>query len=255
MKNFLFLLVIPLLSFSAFAQEMAKPWSGDSELSFVKNDGNTESTSLLAKQSLVYDVRPWRNTLHLEASNISSEVINTTTGKKELVRSGEKYYLTEQLDRFITLKDYGFLRGSYEKDRFSGFENQSTAVIGYGRTLVDTDVFDMKSEIGIGASSNKLDECELTALVTDCGRKTNSQLLYLSETLLWKISNIAELGQDLSVEDTETNRLSRFHIYLKSQLVGNLATKLGYALKYTDDVMGSKKHKDEELSVSIVYSF
>jgi putative salt-induced outer membrane protein len=251
----LFLLVACLLSMSVLAQETAKAWSGESELSFVKNEGNTVSSSLLAKQSLIYDVRPWRNTLKLEASNVSSEVIDTTTGQKESVRTGEKYYLTEQLDRFITKKDYAFLRGTYEKDRFSGFENQSTAVVGYGRTLFDSDVFEMKAEIGIGSSSNELDECELTPIVPNCGATTNSQLFYFSENLLWKISHVAELGQDLSVEDTDSNRLTRFDIYIKSVLIGNLATKLGYSMKYTDVVPLDKKHKDEELSASIVYSF
>lgn len=254
MKKICIFLMLPFC-LPVFASDTVKPWTGESELSFVKNAGNTVSSSLMAKQSLVYDVRPWRNTLRLEASNVSSEVVDTATGNKESVRTGEKYYLTEQLDRFITEKDYAFLRGTYEKDRFNGFENQSTAVLGYGRTLADTDVFDMKAEIGIGSSSIELDECELTAPVPDCGMTTNSQLLYFSENLLWKISQAAEFGQDLSVEDTEKNRLSRLDVYLKSQLVGSLAMKLGYAMKYTEEVPADKKHKDEELTASIVYSF
>lgn len=255
-KGWLFLLFLAL---PVFAQDAAKVWSGESELSFIKTTGNSVSDSLLAKQSLVYDLRPWRNTLKLEAANVSSQVIDPVTGVQDVVRTGERYYLTEQLDRFINERSYAFARGTHEKDRFNGFESQSTMVLGYGRTLVDAERFDMKAEVGLGRSSQEWDECDPVPIAcsTDIpyGRTEDSTLRYLSETLVWKISNVAEFGQDLSVEDTADNRVSRLHAYLKSQLIGNLAMKLGFSLKHTDEVPDGKRHKDEEMTASLVYNF
>lgn len=253
----IFTILLLSVTLPSWAQDTVKAWSGESELSFVNHAGNTVSNSLMAKQTLVYDLRPWRNTLKIEAGNVSSEVVDATTGRKVSVRTNEKYYLTEQLDRFISDLSYGFLRSTYEKDRFSGFENQSTYVLGYGRTLVDTDVFDMKAELGYGRSSDKLDNC--TVLPCDplvaYGDRENSQLWFFSEGLIWKISKSADAGQDLSVEDTSSNRISRFNIYIKSQLISNIATKLAYTLKYTDEVPAGKERKDAEFTVSLAYSF
>lgn len=246
-----------IFSLSVYAQESVKAWSGESELSIVKNSGNTVSESILAKQSLVYDVRPWRNTLKIEASNVSSEVVNPTTGNSDNVRTGEKYYLTEQLDRFITEKSYAFIRGSYEKDRFSGFDNRSTAVAGYGRTLVDNDKVDLKAEIGFGRNIEELDECDTaTCLPTIAyGETVGSKLWYFSEGFVWRVSKPAEIGQDLSLEDTDEQRIGRFHMYIKSQFFSNFATKMAYTMKYTDVVPAEKNHKDEEITLSLVYSF
>lgn len=253
MKKYV-LLLLCCLPFTAVSQEVKKAWSGDSELSYIQKSGNTVSSALLAKQTLVYDVRPWRNTLKIEAANVSSETTDAVTGLKDTERTSERYYISEQIDRFITEKSYAFLRATYERDRFGGIDTQITSVIGYGRTLFDTEVFDMKTEVGYGRSSQKVDECNSTS--TFCSLKTDtSQLIYASENLAWQMSKMAELGQDLSIEHTEDNIVGRFGVYAKSELISSIAMKVGYFLKYTDEVPRTKKHTDEELTVSLVYSF
>lgn len=242
------------LAVSAFAADEKKAWTGSSELGFVKTSGNSNAESLIAKQTLVYDARPWRNTLKLEATNASSETNNSVTGVKEDQRTSEKYYAVDQLDRFMTERLYGFLKATYEKDRFSGFDNQITGVLGLGYTLVDTDSFDMKGEIGAGSSRDKYNECD-TTMIINCGDSESSGLLYLSEELTWKFSKPAELGQNLSVEETDDNRKSRFSIFVKSQMLASVAMKITYSLKHTDEVPAGQKHKDEELTASLVYSF
>lgn len=213
-----------------------KVWSGDTELGYVKQSGNTETETLTAKQSLVYDAKPWVNTLTLSGSN-------TSTDKQ---RTGEKYYITEQLDRFITERSYAFFRGTWEKDRYSGFENQSTALIGYGRKMLDTDGLNLKLELGYGRS---MDEIEETS------ESIEENMAYLSEELNWKMNATSKLGQKLSVEDTEDNRITRFGIFLKSTLMGTFATKISYDIKNQDEVPDDLKHTDKELTVSLVYGF
>lgn len=247
-----------IMAIAANAQEEKSAWSGSSELGFVKTSGNSNAETLIAKQSLVYDVRPWRNTLKLEATNASNETEDAVTGEKVEQRTSEKYYASEQLDYFFTKKSYAFLKATYEKDRFSGFDNQVTALVGYGRTLVDAESFNMKMELGAGSSRDKYDDCKEVdpANCAETAGETESSLLYyLSEELAWKFSKPAELGQNLSIEETDNNTKSRFSIFVKSQMLASVAMKFTYSLKHTDEVPPGLKHKDEELTASLVYSF
>ncbi len=262
-------LSVSILAISAFAEEEKSAWSGNSELGFVKTSGNSNTEALIAKQSIVYDARPWRNTIKLEATNAKSEVDDDDPATTEVVetkdkRTTEKYYASEQLDRFISERLYAFLKATYEKDRFSGFDNQVTGLLGLGYTLVDTESFDMKMELGAGTSRDKYEECNLKKVTApdtcdtkfpDADKTESSVLYYLSEELAWKFSEPAELGQNLSIEETDDNRKSRFSIFVKSQMMASVAMKITYSFKHTDEVPAGQKHKDEELTASLVYSF
>jgi putative salt-induced outer membrane protein len=164
------------------------------------------------------------------------------------------------LDRSLTELSYAFLRATYEKKRFSGFQNQSTAVIGYGHYLVKNDVVNLKLEVGIGEGSDKYDECYLQP-VSNCkadtpyGERVNSILGYFAEGFSWQFSKTAELGEEVSVEDSSSNRITRFHAYVKSELMSNLSMKLAYTAKYTDITPADKLRLDEETSASLIYSF
>ena len=246
-----------LLMFAStvFAEEGSKRWSGDSELGLVKTSGNSNSESLKARQSLVFDARPWRNTLKMEATNVSSETTDATTGAKVEQRTSEKYYASEQIDYFFTDRSYSFLRATFDKNRFSGFDSQVTTLLGYGRTLLDNDAIDMKMEVGFGQSRDRIDACSALPCDPDAGEAHRSGLAYLSEELEWHLTEHSGLGQSLSVEETRDDRKSRFLLFLKSQLFNSLAMKVAYSLKHSDEVPTGQRHKDEELTASLVYSF
>lgn len=232
------------------AEEGNKHWSGESELGYVWKNGNTKSETLNAKQKVVFDARPWLNTLILEASNSSST--NNTTGQKE--RSGERYFASDQLDYFMTDRTYAFGRATWEKDRFSGFDYRGTWVLGFGHAFVKNDALSLKGELGAGQSIDKVaDNPAATPPVV--GDTYKEPMAYLGEELVWKISSNAELGQKLRVEYTDLNTYSRFDVYVKSMLVANIAMKVAYSLRYNTDVPVDTHHKDEEVTVSLAYSF
>jgi len=246
-----------MLSLPAISTASDKVWSGDSELGYVKSTGNTISDTLTFKQSVVYDSAPWKNILKLEASNVSSEQKDKVTGDLEFTRTGERYYLTEQLERLITDLTYGFARATYEKQRFSGFDNKATGVVGVGHYFVKNDSVELKLELGLGEGSDKYTECHVTPCDPDTpyGDRKSSVLGYFSELVTWKINEKAEFGQDVSVEETTSNRVTRFHVYVKSELIHNFSMKIGYMGKYTDTVPADKKRVDEETSATLMYSF
>lgn len=234
------------------AEESANRWSGESELGYIWKSGNTKSESLNAKQKLVFDAKPWVNTLTLEASNTS--VTNKTTRAKE--RSGERYFAGDQLDYFFAERTYAFGRATWEKDRFSGFDYRGTWVLGVGHDFVQNETLTLKGEVGAGESHDKIThKPDPDPAKNVIGDKTREAMAYLAESLVWNISGNAEIGQSLRVEYTDLNTYSRFDAYVKSTLVGNVAMKVAYSLRYNTDVPSTARHKDEEVTVSLAYSF
>lgn len=246
-------LAAALLAASTVAAQAAEgdtsAWSGESELGYVRKAGNTDSETLTARQKLVFDAKPWKNIITLSATNTSSDGI----------RSGEKYYATEQLDYFFSERNYAFGRATWEKDRFSGYDYQATWVLGLGRALVQMDSLKMNGEIGAGQSQDRIEEYttevspSVTMIVPE--HTVKEAMLYLSQDLTWSFSEGAELGQKLSVEHTDVNTISRFEVYVQSALVGNLAMKVGYLMKFSTDVPDGLNRKDEEMAVTLTYRF
>ncbi len=213
-----------------------KVWSGDTELGFKFTKGNSNENSLAVRQSIVFDKAPWKNTLHLAADNTQNNGI----------RSEEKYYFTEKLDRSITESSYAFVRGSYSKDLFSGFEYQATYVVGYGHIFVDSKDWTFSTEAGLGGIYEKVD---------DASQGNDSLLYFLAEKLSWKFSKSAELGQEIILEYAEINNITRANVFVRSSLTSSLSLRLSYGFKHNSEVAENKKNTDIEALASVVYSF
>src|SRR5690606_6693499 len=92
-----------------------------------------------------------------------------------------------------------FLYGSHTDDKFSAYRRYSTAALGYGTRLFDTETMHLDVEIGPGYfRAEKVLEDE--TLDTESG-----VLLRGAAAYLWKISESAEFTQTLSVESAEEN--------------------------------------------------
>lgn len=254
MKRFaLTLLAVSVAAGVHAAEEKESNWSGESELGYVWKSGNTDSETLNAKQRVVYDARPWTNTFIAEASN----TVNTkkdANDKNVKSRVGERYYVSDQVDFFVTKSTYTFGRASWEKDRFNGFEYRASWVLGVGHDLFDTSTFKLKGELGAGEAVDVIEE-DLAATPAIHKERRRDTLGYLFEELTWKFSANAELGQSLRTEYTSYNSHSRFDVYVKSMLIANVAMKAAYTLRYNSDVPKGSRHKDEEITLSLSYSF
>ncbi|MDD9818686.1 MAG: DUF481 domain-containing protein [Gammaproteobacteria bacterium] len=210
-------------------------WSGDMELGYLALDGNSDSQTLNAKFDVTNDVEPLRHNIHLEAANSSQD------GQ----RTAEKYLLSSQLDYVINDASYAFLFGSYEDDQFSGFDFQSTVASGYGYRLIKTGAMLLALEGGPGYRINEREE----------GSREEDIIVRLAQEYSWDFAETASLEQSLNAERGEDNTITRFQVAVKSQLVGNLALKVGYGIKYTESVPADRKHADTETAVTLVYRF
>ncbi len=231
--------VLCALSAGAVMAEEAPAWKADLELGYVATTGNTETTSIKTRADLTHESEQWKNLAHFDSLNTSEE-----DG-----RSAEKYFLSNKLDYKMDGGSYWFAYGSFDNDRFSGFEWQATAAAGYGRTfLQDRENMRLDVEAGPGYRTSKLDE----DLVGD---DEDEVILRAYGKYQWNVSDNALFEQELSMESGSENTISKSISSLKTTIVGSLALKLAYTVKYTEQVPSSKSHADTETSVTVVYSF
>ncbi len=214
---------------------LAADWTGDAELGYILLDGNSESETLNGKLDINRESAPWRNNFHFEATNSSSSD----------ERTAEKYLVSGQLDYKLNLKSYLFSTIAYEEDKFSGFEYQALIAGGYGREFINNETVQLSGEIGPGYRVDKF----------DAGNDEEDAVLYVREKFSWAFSSTASLSQEISVEKGKDNTLSRFQVAVKSALSETLAMKVGYAIKYTEEVPVGIKHADTETTLTVAYSF
>lgn len=230
---------MPLLTLSCAALAcvvaIAEPIKGEAELGYVSTDGNSETQTLNAKLKLTKETEQWAHQANLAALSNSSD--DSTTA--------EKYTAALQSDRKLDERSFLYVLGTYEDDRFSGFDYQATVGVGYGYKVIDNDERKLTLEAGPGYRINAVtggdDEKEVT--------------LRLAEIYEWKFSDTAQFDQYLIVETGGDNTITKVGASVKSALTGSLALKVGVDFKITDKVPAGRDDTDTETYATVTYSF
>ena len=214
---------------------------GEAELGFVSTTGNTETETINAKLQLNKETEYWAHEANFGVLSNSQE--DQDTGQDET--TAEKYTASFKSDRKLDDRSYLYGLATYEDDRFSGFDYQATAGVGYGYKIINNDERKLAVEIGPGYRINAVEDGDDEKEVT----------LRLGETYDWKFSPTGEFNQFLNVEGGEDNTITRFGVGVKAALNTSLALKVGTVYKYTEEVPADKDHADTETSATITYSF
>jgi putative salt-induced outer membrane protein YdiY len=233
------LFLLSLITTPAFAEEPTTGWSGSAELGYVSTTGNTETTNIKGRANTLWQGVIWSNDTRLEFLNLEED------GE----RSAGKFLITNKTDRILTEKSYLFIFESYEEDRFSGFEYQTSISAGYGRNLIKNDTMTLDVEAGPGYRISKYDE------KIEGESKENEAIIRLYGNYVWALSDNAEFQQELTVEGGSKNTISKSITSLKTTIVGELAMKLSYTVKHTEEVPVGTENSDTETTVTIMYSF
>lgn len=107
---------------AATAPGEKKTWKGSMELGVLVTSGNSKATNINGKLNVTQDMEHWRNTYNLESLYTDSDEETTA----------ERYRGAVQGDYKFNDKEFWYVRGAYEKDRFSGYDYQSSVSTGYG---------------------------------------------------------------------------------------------------------------------------
>ncbi len=237
-----YLLLCLLISGVSFAKEVVdeeadpKLWSGSIDVGFTNTDGNTNERNLKAKALIEYNRDKWRNTFNFDTLNTESEG----------TRSAERYFVADRQAYQYDEANYVYGYGSYDDDRFSGYQYQGTLSAGWGRRLIHEESMEWDAEVGPGYRRSKTDR--------DAGSDTQEEAIIRGFTQYsWDFSETANFMQLLSVEAGDKNTISRSETALKVSIYGSLSMKLAYTIKYTEKVPAGKVHAGTETSFTLSY--
>lgn len=228
-------------SFGAQAQESesvagdAGPWSGKAALGFLATSGNSESSNLNAALELGYATGNWRHLL--EASAISAREEDMATAEAYMVGFRSEYSFTEH--------NFLFGRVIWRKDLFSGYDQQFSQTVGYGRRIIDTEAHQLSADIGVGARQSELRD----------GTSESDVIARAGLNYRWQFSENAQFTQDLTVESGEVNTYLESVTAVNASLMGELSLVASYTIKNNSEVPAATEKTDTYTAVALEYAF
>ncbi len=239
------LLLASTMSFSISAEDK-KTFTMDGEFGFTATSGNTESSSTIAKLNAKHELVDWSNQYVVEAFQKKQEVVDSSTQQVESQTAAQKVFFSAQGDYKLENPNYRlFAFSSYENDRFSNFDYQSTLAAGWSQEVWKEKKSEFKYSVGPGYSFSE----------TADGVAVDGVIIRSSAEYLWNISDTAVLRQSVSTEIGDENTKSKSETSLSAQVNGSLAMKFSYVLNHNSTVAGDKENLDTIASVTLVYSF
>lgn len=219
------------------ALAQAAPWSGDVALGYLATTGNSKTSSLNGKFSVVYAQERWKNTF-------SAAAINTYADN---VSSAESYAANEQLDYNFTTRDYAFGAVEWNKDLFAAIRERTSETAGYGRHVLVGPTHFLDLELGIGARQQQ---------TNDVPRERESEFIERGAVKYrWAITQTTTFIEALKVESGHSNTYSESATSLKLQIVGSLFANLSYTIKNNSQSAPDTKKTDTEAAVTVSYEF
>ncbi|MCW8107099.1 DUF481 domain-containing protein [Alteromonas ponticola] len=229
----------------AIAQEEKKPFTMEGGVGAIHTTGNTETTSLSASLVAHQELPRWSNDYNVEGL-YKKETVANDEGVDEERTSAEKLFASSQANYKLSNPDYrvfGF--ASYEQDKLSNYEYQSTLAVGWNHQLWETDKMSFEYSVGPGYAWAETQE----------GVEQNGPILRASAAYQWLISETAKFTQTVSTEIGEENTKSRAETAVTATISGNLSLKVALKLDHNSDVDPDIENLDTETSVTLVYSF
>jgi putative salt-induced outer membrane protein len=235
------LCALALLAFAGHALAQAPaappdPFVGDVSLGYLSTKGNTDSTNANAKFDVTWDLDgPWKHEWHALAINARTDGITTA----------ESYSAGYKAKRDFSDKSYLFFTGDWRQDRFSGYDEQVSEAVGYGRTLIDNMKHKLSLEGGAGAKQSDL----------TTGTSLDEAIVRGALDYLFTISETSNFEQKFLIEQGDENRYTESTSALKTRIVGNIALVLSYVIKSNSDVPVGIEKTDRFTSISLEYGF
>ena len=163
-------------------QEDAPVFSGDAELGFTHLSGNTNSQTLIGKTRLTWLTGKFTYSLRGEVRTVSKD--DETSAEQYLIAGRERYEL--EGPHYL----FGFAR--WEKDRFAGYDQQLSAIGGYGRQILENETHTLTLEAGPGYRHDRLRDYDDERLM----------VTYTALDYRWGFSDYADIEQEMSLEYT-----------------------------------------------------
>ncbi|MCC5868493.1 MAG: DUF481 domain-containing protein [Gammaproteobacteria bacterium] len=215
--------------------EDASPWSGLARLGYLSTSGNTDTDNVNGRFELRYLTGRWKHSGFAAAIGAREE--DRTTA--------EAYELGARTTYDFNEFDYVFARANWRKDKFSGYDQQISESLGYGRRLINTQRQHLNVEIGAGARQAKLRD----------GESQNEAILRFGSDYEFRFNDVAAFNFDLSVESGSDNTFTEAVAAVRTQLLGRLGLVVSYTVRNNSSVPVGTSRTDTYSALSLEYKF
>lgn len=220
------------------------PWSGQFALGYLSSSGNTDESSATAEFRIGYDLDVWHHSLKGRGYGAS----------KDKATTAESYQLGWKSIFDFSEFNYVFGAVDWNKDRFSGYTEQTFETLGYGRRVLNTPDLVLNLEAGVGFAQQTR-AANLDAIPPIFEKKENGAQANVGGNLLWNFSENAAFEQTLYVFKTSDNTRWESVSKVRAGLVGNVGLALSYTIKQNSDVPEGIEKTDRYTALTLDYAF
>ena len=244
-------LLLPLLSTlivsnNANAAQDQRSYRGDVEFGAVLTTGNSQTASAKAAINVEQDFAFWRTEYMIDAQYQRSqfdedgESQRDTTEQQIFVSYQGNYKLDSEAESF-------FIFGSYNDDRFNGYNYELTTAVGYGWRFYETSNNTIDFEIGPGQEWKELDDGTRRRGTIFRGAFKYEQELTVATRFRQEIVTDLSFSGESSSTKAESSMIA--------QINGRLALRVSFLLEYNSKPEDDRRKVDTETGLTLVYSF
>ena len=218
--------------------ELDLGWSGSITASYFARRGNSREEDWGLELGWAYNLdSPWQFDGSLSGESESTN--HDTTDESYEFKNAAKYYKTDTT--------YYVGRANYEKDRFSGIEEEAAGVIGYGREIFRKGKHRLIAEGGGGFLWSK-----------DAAGESDQGLTgYVAGFYLWQLTEHSKFRQLISARYSEFDQNWKLNSVseISSNIIGNLDALFTYEIKRNSEVPSGTANSDFYTNLGLKYSF
>ncbi|MCR9268874.1 MAG: DUF481 domain-containing protein [Hyphomonadaceae bacterium] len=209
---------------------------GRIDINAAYTDGNTETSSLGAR--LKASAKRRANIHRLEAY--------ANTGSANQTRTQENWGLSYQMDTLWTEDVFGYVRGSFDSDQFTGFDYRAFLGAGAGYYFVNEDSLSVRGEVGPGYRYSRLQ---------DDLRADHDWVLYGAVDSSWNLLDGWLLDHDSKVTLSEPTTSVSSRSHLSTALTDALRAGLSYEVQFEENPPVEKENLDTIVKFNVSYGF
>lgn len=259
------LLLLPFSGQYALAEEAAaeeKPsLTISAELGMLFKTGNAKSGDIKAGLNIKHEEGQWLNLVAFNALAKKVEEEDEGTGKKSFESTDNKWDILGQTNYSLEDggKNYIYGNAYYEQDKFSGFEYQTSASVGWGRHLWETETSSFFADIGPGIKYDVRSAVDATDTAPAVKETGESAVIVQAQALYTKqINEFVEFKQYFVAKqafESDKNSVYKSETSLTTKLIDSLQFKFAFRVDYDTEVEEGFENTNTETSVTLVYSF
>jgi len=245
----------PLISFAQTTAPKEKPmFKTSAELGALFKTGDTKSGDIKAGLDVDFEKDQWRSALRFDLLIRKTEKENEE-GKDEFITSDHKWTIVSQTNYTIEPngKNYIYGNASYEDNRFSSFDNQSSVSTGWGRRWFENSQASLDADIGPGYKRDVLKATDSQEQTTQDAFIVQAQAIYNR-----KINEHVEFRQLLVAKyapKSGENSTYKAESSIITKLIETLQLKFSFNVDYNSDVDANKENTNTQTAITLVYSF